>query len=47
MGRMLTHMPLATGSTYTHLGSAMREAYAISKEMSEPDLELEKTYKGE
>ena len=41
LGRVLTHMPLATGSTYTHLGSAMKEAYAISKEMNEPDLELD------
>ena len=34
-------MPLATGSTYTHLSSAMKEAYEISKGMREPDLELD------
>ena len=31
LGKSLTHMPLATGSTYTHLSSAMKEAYEISK----------------
>lgn len=41
LGKTLTHMPLATGSTYTHLGSAMKEAYMISKGMREPDLELD------
>ena len=41
LGRTLTHMPLATGSTYTHLGNAMKEAYEISKGMSEPDMELD------
>ena len=40
-GRVLTHMPLATGSTYTHLMGAMKRAYSISKEMEEPDLELD------
>ena len=41
LGKALTHMPLATGSTYTHLSSAMKEAYEISKGMREPDLELD------
>ena len=40
-GKVLTHMPLATGSTYTHLTGAMKKAYLISKEMEDPDLELD------
>ena len=41
LGKVLTHMPLSTGSTYTHLVSAMAEAYEISKEMPEPDVEFD------
>ena len=41
LGKVLTHMPLSTGSTYTHLVSAISEAYEISKEMSEPDPEFD------
>ena len=40
-GRVLSHMPLATGSTYTHLTGAMKKAYSYSQEMEEPDLELD------
>ena len=40
-GKTLTHMPLATGSTYTHLSGAMQEAYEISSGMAEPDPELD------
>ena len=41
LGYKLSHMPLATGSTYTHLSGAMRMAYEISSKMDEPDLELD------
>ena len=41
LGKKLTHMPLATGSTYTHLVTAMKEAHAISEKMSEPDVEFD------
>ena len=41
LGKVLTHMPLSTGSTYTHLVGAMKAAYAISEKMTEPDVELD------
>ena len=41
LGKKLTHMPLATGSTYTHLIKAMKSAYEISKEMNVPDPEID------
>ena len=41
LGSKLTHMPLATKSTYTHLLAATKRAYEISAEMSEPDVELD------
>ena len=41
VGKTLSHMPLATGSTYTHLGGAMKAAYEISSKMKEPDEELD------
>jgi hypothetical protein len=40
-GSMLSHMPLAPDSSYTHIMGALRDAYAISSEMAEPDLELD------
>ena len=40
-GKVLTHMPLATKSTYTHLISAMKDAYDISIKMEEPDVEFD------
>ena len=41
VGKVLTHMPLSTGSTYTHLIGAMDRAYTISEKMMEPDKELD------
>ena len=41
LGFKLTHMPLSSSSTYTHLIGAMERAYEISKGMDEPDLELD------
>ena len=41
LGKKLTHMPLATKSTYTHLAGAMEEAYEISSKMEEPDVEFD------
>ena len=41
LGYKLTHMPMSTASTYTHLVEAIKEAYVISKEMDEADLELD------
>ena len=41
LGKVLTHMPLATGSTYTHLSGAMQAAYEISSGLAEPDPELD------
>ena len=41
LGTVLTHMPLTTKSTYTHLIGAMKEAYDISKDMREADEELD------
>ena len=41
LGKKLTHMPLATGSTYSHLASAMRMAYELSVAMKDPDMELD------
>lgn len=40
-GDSLSHMPLATGSTYTHLVKAMELAYEKSSQMETPDPELE------
>ena len=40
-GRLLTHMPLAPDSSYTHIMGALRDAYLLSSEMEEPDLELD------
>ncbi len=36
-GKVLTHMPLAPDSSYTHCIGALRAAYKISKDMPEPD----------
>ena len=41
LGKTLTHMPLATKSTYTHLLGATKAAYDISCKMTEPDMELD------
>ena len=41
LGKTLTHMPLATQSTYTHLLGATKAAYDISSKMPEPDMELD------
>ena len=41
LGSKLTHMPLRTGSTYTHLVAAMKRAFEISSQMPEPDVELD------
>ena len=41
LGKRLTHMPLATKSTYTHLIAAMKEAYALSLKMDTPDMEFD------
>ena len=41
LGTVLTHMPLTTKSIYTHLIGAIKGAYEISKEMEEPDEELD------
>ena len=41
LGYKLTHMPLVSASTYTHLIGAIWKAYEISKEMNEPDTELD------
>ena len=40
-GPKVTHMPLQPGSTYTHLGDAMLEAYSISAKLPELDTELD------
>ena len=40
-GHLLTHMPLAPDSSYTHMMAALRDAYAISQAMDEPDLQLD------
>jgi hypothetical protein len=40
-GRVLTHRPLQPGSTYKHLTAAIQDAYLLSREMDEPDMELE------
>ena len=40
-GDRVTHMPLATGSTYTHLVRAIEVAYEKSRLMGTPDPELE------
>ena len=34
-------MPLNTSSTYRHLSKAMDEAYEISQQMQEPDIDLD------
>ena len=41
LGKKLTHMPLATTSTYTHLVSAIKEAHTISEGMEDPDPEFD------
>ena len=40
-GKLLTHMPLAPESSYTHIIGALKEAYELSSQMEEPDLELD------
>jgi hypothetical protein len=40
-GKLLTHMPLAPDSSYTHVVGALREAFEISSDMEEPDTELD------
>ena len=40
-GKTLTHMPLATTSTYTHLVGAMKLAYEETLKRVEPDVELD------
>ena len=41
LGHSLTHMPLATGSTYAHLVSAIKTAYEESAAMADLDPELD------
>ena len=41
LGTRLTHMPLATKSTYTHLIAAMKEAHERSSKMDKPDVEFD------
>ena len=41
LGKVLTHMPLSTKSTYTYLTGAMAAAYEISAKMPEPDVEFD------
>ena len=41
LGSVLTHMPLTTKSTYTHLVGAMKLAFKMSNEMADVDLELD------
>ena len=40
-GKRLSHMPLTTRSSYTHLMGALRGAWDISSSMEEPDEELD------
>ena len=40
-GKVLTHMPLAVGSSYTHVIGALKSAWKISSQMEEDDLELD------
>ena len=40
-GNILTHRPLQPGSTYSHLTRAIEDAYHLSREMIEPDTELD------
>ena len=40
-GHLLTHMPLAPDSSYTHIMKAVRSAYEVSSQMDEPDPELD------
>ena len=40
-GRLLTHMPLSKDSSYTHLIGALKQAWEISSNLPEPDLELD------
>lgn len=40
-GKLLTHMPIAVESSYTHLIGALKGAWRISEGMDEPDLELD------
>ena len=39
-GRLLSHMPLAADSSYTHIMGALRDAWEASQAMPEPDLDL-------
>ena len=40
-GRLITHMPLAIESSYTHVMGSLKAAYEISSKMDEADLELD------
>ena len=40
-GKLLTHMPLAVESSYTHVIGALKEAWKISEAMPEVDTELD------
>ena len=40
-GKVLSHMPLATGSSYTHLIKAIKLAYEKSSAMTVPDPEID------
>ena len=40
-GKKITHMPLQTGSAYTHLSKAMEKAYFVSKARGVVDQELD------
>ena len=41
LGSVLTHMPLATKSTYNHLISAMKEAHTLSQASDKVDVEFD------
>ena len=40
-GNLLSHMPLVPDSTYTHLMGALKMAWDVSRQMEEPDMELD------
>ena len=40
-GNVLSHMPLAVESSYTHAMGALKAAWRLSSEMVEPDLDLD------
>jgi hypothetical protein len=40
-GKKITHMPLQPGSTYAHLSKSISNAYEVSRQMVEPDTELD------